>query len=222
MPTPTPQICVRELAHGCSAYFAQSDAYISAGESLSMRASVSHSLHGLLALCGCTVPPRRCVFFFIFFSQLRAAKRRPSFFTGHKSRLRVTAPALCSSCRADGWIETPRCQFDNHRRCREKPARPWGRWQSRRLAPGGFAVCGFSSNARTSNGCRACHSDGTKQHAPRLAHGWLQVVPSPTKKLRMSICGAFLFHPPAGAWRWWRQSGATQASRCVVLGYFWI
>jgi hypothetical protein len=26
-----------------------------------------------------------------------------------------------------------------------------------------------------------------------IAHGWLQVVPSPTKKLRMSSCGAFLF-----------------------------
>ena len=27
--------------------------------------------------------------------------------------LRVTVPALCSRCRAGGWIETPRCQFDN-------------------------------------------------------------------------------------------------------------
>jgi hypothetical protein len=64
--------------------------------------------------------------------------RGPLSFTGHKSRLRATAEALCSPGRAGGWIETPHCQFDNHRRCRE--ARPWGRRQSRRLAPGGFAV----------------------------------------------------------------------------------
>ena len=98
-----------------------------------------HTAFTVYLLC-VAVPslPRRCVFFFIFFSQLRAAKRRPSFFTGHKSRLRATAQALCSPCRAGGWIETPHCQFDNHRRCRE--ARPWGRRQSRRLAPGGFAV----------------------------------------------------------------------------------
>jgi hypothetical protein len=30
-----------------------------------------------------------------------------------RNGLRVTAPALCSRCQADGWIETPRCQFDN-------------------------------------------------------------------------------------------------------------
>jgi len=69
--------------------------------------------------------------------------RGPLSFTGHKSRLRATAEALCSPGRAGGWIETPHCQFDNHRRCRE--ARPWGRRQSRRLAPDGFAV--FASGA---------------------------------------------------------------------------
>ena len=47
---------------------------------------------------------------------------------------------------------------------------------------------------------RACHCDGTKQHELRLAHGWLQVVPSPTKKLRMSIAELFfsMIHPPLG------------------------
>ena len=66
--------------------------------------------------------------------------------SAQKSGLRVTAPALwCSPCRAGGWIETPHCQFDNHGRVRvgwgfEGTARPWGCWQSRWLAPDGFAV----------------------------------------------------------------------------------
>jgi hypothetical protein len=70
--------------------------------------------------------------------------------SAQKSGLRVTAPALCSPCRAGGWIETPHCQFDNHGRVRvgwgfEGTARPWGCWQSRWLGP--RRLCCLSSRS---------------------------------------------------------------------------
>ena len=61
-----------------------------------------------------------------------------------KNGLRVTVPALCARCRAGGWIETPRCQFYNLADAVRSAAPSWGRWQSRRLAPGGFAVLAVS------------------------------------------------------------------------------
>jgi hypothetical protein len=46
--------------------------------------------------------------------------------SAQESRLRMTAPALCSAGRAGGWIETPRCQFDNQAGAvgEERKARP--------------------------------------------------------------------------------------------------
>jgi hypothetical protein len=61
--------------------------------------------------------------------------------------------ALCSSCRAGGWIETPRCQFDNHGRVRvgwgfEGTARPWGMLAKPLGSPRRLCCLWLQGNAR--------------------------------------------------------------------------